>query len=178
MYAIGPGADLHLSTNTQISVTISLCTVFTACVNLALRHCLACRQCLVFRQLLTSPKPSNVVAAAADNYFYPAWAYVFPTTVLRLPYSLLLATLWACVVYYEVDLAPEASRYMSAVSMLSSCVCLCVSVHACLCECVCACVSVCVCVCVCVHVHVHVCMCASLHTKGPLCAANDTAQNI
>ncbi len=79
--------------------------MFTACVVLALHSFLLCRQCKVFRKLLTSP-----TFAAADNYFYPAWAYVFPTTVLRLPYSLLLATLWACVVYYEVDLAPEASR--------------------------------------------------------------------
>ncbi len=28
---------------------------------------------------------------------YPAWSYVFPTTILRLPYSLLAATLWACI---------------------------------------------------------------------------------
>lgn len=114
---ICPGPELQLSTSTQTSVTISLCTVFTSCFVQSLHRCLACRQCPVFRQLLTSPKFCNIVTAAADNYFYPAWAYVFPTTVLRLPYSLLIATLWACVVYYEVDLAPEASRYMSAVSM-------------------------------------------------------------
>lgn len=57
--------------------------------------------------------PSLVVVLLADNYFYPAWAYVFPTTVLRLPYSLLLATLWSCVVYYPTGLAPEASRSVS-----------------------------------------------------------------
>ena len=45
-----------------------------------------------------------------DNYFYPAWAYVFPTTVLRIPYSLLIAVLWSVVVYFPVGLAPEASR--------------------------------------------------------------------
>ena len=45
-----------------------------------------------------------------DNYFYPAWAYVYPTTVLRMPYSLLVAVLWSCIVYYPVGLAPEASR--------------------------------------------------------------------
>ena len=52
---------------------------------------------------------------AADNYFYPAWAYVWPTVVLRLPYSLLLSILWSAVVYYPVGLAPEASRYVLTV---------------------------------------------------------------
>ena len=45
-----------------------------------------------------------------DNHFYPAWAYVFPTTVLRIPYSLLIALLWSVVIYYPVGLAPEPSR--------------------------------------------------------------------
>ena len=47
---------------------------------------------------------------------YPAWAYVFPTTILRLPYSLLCATLWCCIVYYPVGLAPEPGR--QAISIL------------------------------------------------------------
>ena len=46
-----------------------------------------------------------------DNNMYPAWAYVFPTTILRLPYSLLCATLWCCIVYYPVGLAPEPGRH-------------------------------------------------------------------
>ena len=45
-----------------------------------------------------------------DNYFYPAWAYVYPTTVLRMPYSLTVSVLWSCIVYYPTGLAPEASR--------------------------------------------------------------------
>jgi ABC-2 type transporter len=39
-----------------------------------------------------------------DNCFYPAWAYVFPTTLLRLPYSLIEALLWSSIVYYPVGL--------------------------------------------------------------------------
>ena len=70
-------------------------------------------------------------AHVADNYFYPAWAYVFPTTVLRLPYSLLIATLWSCVVYYEVDLAPEASRSDGSTFCKRLCCC-----HACMSPCV------------------------------------------
>ena len=38
-----------------------------------------------------------------DNNFYPAWAYVFPTTLLRLPYSIGAAFLWAAIVYYPVS---------------------------------------------------------------------------
>lgn len=45
-----------------------------------------------------------------DELYYPAWAYVFPTTVLRIPYSLVVAVTWSCVTYYVVGLAPEASR--------------------------------------------------------------------
>ena len=46
-----------------------------------------------------------------DNKMYPAWAYCLPTTILRLPYSLLVATLWCCIVYYPVGLAPEPGRH-------------------------------------------------------------------
>lgn len=45
-----------------------------------------------------------------DNKMYPAWAYVLPTTLLRLPYSLAAAVLWCCIVYYPVGLAPEPGR--------------------------------------------------------------------
>lgn len=45
-----------------------------------------------------------------DNKMYPAWAYVLPTTILRLPYSLTAAVLWCSIVYYPVGLAPEPGR--------------------------------------------------------------------
>ncbi|KAK9820341.1 hypothetical protein WJX72_009201 [[Myrmecia] bisecta] len=53
-----------------------------------------------------------------DNYFYPAWAYVFPTTILRLPYSLFIALIWSAIVYYPVGLAPEASRFFTYLLLL------------------------------------------------------------
>ena len=49
-----------------------------------------------------------------DNRLYPAWAYLAPTIILRLPYSLLASVLWCCIVYYPVGLAPEASRCAAA----------------------------------------------------------------
>ena len=45
-----------------------------------------------------------------DEMYYPAWAYVFPTTLLRIPYSVFVAVTWSSVTYYTVGLAPEASR--------------------------------------------------------------------
>eukprot|EP00891_Asterochloris_glomerata_P005114 jgi/Astpho2/5114/Aster-06326 len=54
-----------------------------------------------------------------DNNFYPAWAYVFPTTLLRLPYSIGAAFLWAAIVYYPTGCAPEASRFFTFVLLLA-----------------------------------------------------------
>ncbi len=45
-----------------------------------------------------------------DNKMYPAWAYILPTTILRIPYSILAAVLWCSIVYYPVGLAPEPGR--------------------------------------------------------------------
>lgn len=47
-----------------------------------------------------------------DNLFYPAWAFVLPTTLVRIPYSLANAAVWSVIVYWTVGLAPGADRYM------------------------------------------------------------------
>ena len=39
--------------------------------------------------------------------FAQAWAYVFPVSLLRIPYSLVVAVCWAIIVYYPVGLAPD-----------------------------------------------------------------------
>lgn len=46
-----------------------------------------------------------------DSSFYPAWAWSVASWVLRLPYSILEAVVWSCIVYYSVGLAPSAARY-------------------------------------------------------------------
>lgn len=46
-----------------------------------------------------------------DNNWLTAWAYVFCTTLLRLPFSLIDASMWAVLVYFCTGLAPEAGRY-------------------------------------------------------------------
>ena len=48
-----------------------------------------------------------------DNLFYPAWAFALPTTLLRIPYSLLESFLWSIIVYWSVGLAPTAARFFT-----------------------------------------------------------------
>lgn len=43
--------------------------------------------------------------------FYPGWAFAVPTFALRLPFSLLEATLWSLLVYWMVGFSPRADRF-------------------------------------------------------------------
>lgn len=45
-----------------------------------------------------------------DLYFYPAWAYAIPATLLKVPLSILLAVLWTSLTYYTIGYAPEVGR--------------------------------------------------------------------
>lgn len=44
--------------------------------------------------------------------FFPAWAYCAPTTLLRMPASVVDAFVWSGIVYWLVGLAPDAGRYV------------------------------------------------------------------
>ncbi|KAI3445471.1 hypothetical protein Pfo_002136 [Paulownia fortunei] len=46
-----------------------------------------------------------------DFYFYPAWAYAIPATILKIPLSLLEAVVWTCLTYYVIGYTPEAGRF-------------------------------------------------------------------
>ncbi|GFP80386.1 pleiotropic drug resistance protein 3 [Phtheirospermum japonicum] len=46
-----------------------------------------------------------------DLYFYPAWAYAIPVTILKIPISMLDAVVWACLTYYIIGYSPEAGRF-------------------------------------------------------------------
>ena len=48
-----------------------------------------------------------------DNKFYRGLSYVMPATVMRIPYSLTEAVVWSVLVYFEVNLAPDAGRCTS-----------------------------------------------------------------
>ena len=47
-----------------------------------------------------------------DNLFHPAWSWSITSWMLRVPYSIIEAVVWTCVVYYTVGFAPSAWRYL------------------------------------------------------------------
>ncbi|CAK7331242.1 unnamed protein product [Dovyalis caffra] len=55
-----------------------------------------------------------------DNLFHPAWAWSFASFILRLPYSIVEAVVWSCVVYYTVGFAPGAGRFFRFMLLLFS----------------------------------------------------------
>ncbi|XP_074311760.1 pleiotropic drug resistance protein 3-like [Silene latifolia] len=46
-----------------------------------------------------------------DLYFYPAWAYAVPATILKMPLSILLAFVRTSLTYYTIGYTPEAGRF-------------------------------------------------------------------
>ena len=44
------------------------------------------------------------------SQFYPAWAFVIPASILRIPFSLMEGTLWTVLTYFEVGLTANAGR--------------------------------------------------------------------
>ncbi|KAG8371495.1 hypothetical protein BUALT_Bualt13G0093600 [Buddleja alternifolia] len=55
-----------------------------------------------------------------DNLFHPAWAWSVPSFILRVPYSVIEAVVWSCVVYYTVGFAPGAGRFFRFMFILFS----------------------------------------------------------
>lgn len=45
-----------------------------------------------------------------DLFFYPAWAYSIPASLLKIPISLLESVVWTTITYFLVGFAPEATR--------------------------------------------------------------------
>lgn len=54
-----------------------------------------------------------------DNSFHPAWSWSIASWILRVPYSVLEAAVWTCVVYYSVGLAPSPGRLVIFLGMLT-----------------------------------------------------------
>ncbi|XP_072954744.1 ABC transporter G family member 51 [Typha angustifolia] len=55
-----------------------------------------------------------------ENFFHPAWAYSIPSWILRVPYSIVEAVVWSCVVYYTVGFAPSVGRFFRFILLLFS----------------------------------------------------------
>ncbi|KAK9804995.1 hypothetical protein WJX73_009787 [Symbiochloris irregularis] len=49
------------------------------------------------------------------RYYYPAWTWALPTTLLRIPYSFVIALLSSCILYWVIGFAPSAGRFWSFV---------------------------------------------------------------
>lgn len=46
----------------------------------------------------------------SELYFYPAWAYAIPASILKLPLSLLESVVWTSLTYYVIGYSPEVGR--------------------------------------------------------------------
>ncbi|XP_030969146.1 ABC transporter G family member 31-like isoform X2 [Quercus lobata] len=55
-----------------------------------------------------------------DNFFHPAWAWSISSWILRVPYSIIEAVVWSCVVYFTVGFAPSAGRFFRYMLILFS----------------------------------------------------------
>ncbi|XP_073062087.1 ABC transporter G family member 31 isoform X2 [Primulina eburnea] len=55
-----------------------------------------------------------------DNLFYPAWTWSLSSFILRVPYSVIEAVVWSCIVYYSVGFAPGAGRFFRYMFLLFS----------------------------------------------------------
>ncbi|XP_031399616.1 ABC transporter G family member 31 [Punica granatum] len=53
-----------------------------------------------------------------DNLFHPAWAWSLSSWILRIPYSVVEAVVWSCVVYYTVGFAPAPGRFFRFMLLL------------------------------------------------------------
>ncbi|KAG5562804.1 hypothetical protein RHGRI_005508 [Rhododendron griersonianum] len=54
-----------------------------------------------------SLKIDTELALERDLYFYPAWSYAIPSTILKVPLSLLEALIWTSLTYYVIGYSPE-----------------------------------------------------------------------
>ncbi|MFS7986606.1 putative ABC-type sulfate transporter [Helianthus anomalus] len=53
-----------------------------------------------------------------DMYFYPAWAYAIPASILKIPLSLLESIIWTCLTYYVIGYSPEPGRFFRHLMLL------------------------------------------------------------
>ncbi|XP_073149762.1 pleiotropic drug resistance protein 3-like [Henckelia pumila] len=53
-----------------------------------------------------------------DSYFYPAWAYAIPASILKIPLSIFEAVVWTSFTYYVIGFSPEAGRFFRQMLLL------------------------------------------------------------
>ncbi|KAD2806245.1 hypothetical protein E3N88_39622 [Mikania micrantha] len=52
-----------------------------------------------------------VVYKQRDLMFHPPWAFTLPAFLLRIPISMIESVMWTVILYWGVDLAPDAGRF-------------------------------------------------------------------
>ncbi|KAK3441451.1 hypothetical protein EUGRSUZ_B01807, partial [Eucalyptus grandis] len=55
-----------------------------------------------------------------ELYFYPAWAYAIPASIMKLVLSLLESVVWTSLTYYVIGYSPEVGRFFRQLLLLFS----------------------------------------------------------
>ncbi|CAK9326772.1 unnamed protein product [Citrullus colocynthis] len=71
-----------------------------------------------FPELAMTIQRLEVFYKQKEFYFYPAWAYVIPAAILKVPLSLLGSLVWTSLTYYVIGYAPEATRFFQQLIIL------------------------------------------------------------
>ncbi|KAJ9557262.1 hypothetical protein OSB04_011876 [Centaurea solstitialis] len=71
-----------------------------------------------FPELSMTVARLSVFYKQRDMYFYPAWAYAIPASILKIPLSMLEAILWTCLTYYVIGYSPEPGRFFRQLVLL------------------------------------------------------------
>ncbi|KAK1319195.1 Pleiotropic drug resistance protein 3 [Acorus calamus] len=53
-----------------------------------------------------------------DFFFYPAWAYSIPASIISIPFSLVESSIWTAVTYYGIGYSPQAARFFGQFFLL------------------------------------------------------------
>ncbi|XP_058188887.1 pleiotropic drug resistance protein 3-like isoform X3 [Rhododendron vialii] len=64
-----------------------------------------------FPELFMTVTRLDVFYKQRDLYFYPAWSYAIPSTILKVPLSLFEALIWTSLTYYVIGYSPEPGRF-------------------------------------------------------------------
>ena len=72
-----------------------------------------------FSEMSITLESMHVMFRQRANCFYPGWAYAMPTTLLRIPYSFIMALLLSAIIYWVVGYDSNPGRYAAFASTLA-----------------------------------------------------------
>ncbi|KAI3770699.1 hypothetical protein L6452_01840 [Arctium lappa] len=71
-----------------------------------------------FPELSMTVARLSVFYKQRDMYFYPAWAYAIPASILKIPLSMMTAIIWTSLTYYVIGYSPEPERFFRQLVLL------------------------------------------------------------